>query len=154
MSLHDKLTIYCPNNKRLQKGLELQGYLKHVISFDTNDFFKKFTINVIKYLDRLSKPKLIDECLNFWFLYLLKHHSLWVSDHDYYQTIVQFFTEKGVFKYEPVYRPLKNKKRYIALVYKNNKFFFIETFHSLVEMQQYFQMRIKIEKRRYLIKFS
>ena len=154
MSVYDKLTIYCPNNKRLQKGLELQGYLKHVVSFDRNDFFQRFSVNVIKHLNSVSRPRLINECLNFWYLYLLRHHSVWISDHGYYQQLINLFVEKGIFKYHPAYRPLKNRKRYIALVYKNNKFFFIETFHSLIEMQHFFQLKINIEKRRYLIKYS
>jgi len=149
------LTIYCPNHQPLVKRLTDQGYSKYMVCFEPNPFFKKFNKRVINYLKRLKRGKLIDECLKFWFLYLLKQSPCnWISDYNYYGTLVKFFGEQNIFRYDPMFRPIKLKKRYVVIVYKNNKFFFIETFTSLSEMEHFFQIRIKIEKRDYRIKLK
>ena len=148
------LTIYCPENKRLINELLKQGYDKHIVSFDPNIFFKEYTKKVLRYLKRLKRVELIDECLRFWYKFLLKQHSQYISDYDYYGTILGFFMQKRVFKYNPIWRPIKIKKKYVCLVYKNDKFYFIETFSSLVEMEDFFQIRIKIEKRDYTIRYK
>lgn len=147
------LTIYCPHNKRLVKELVKQGYNKYIVSFDHNPFFKDFAVKVLRHLSRLKRRDLIEECMRFWYLFLLKQHAPFISDYNYYGHILSYFMSKRIFKYDPIWRSIKIKKKYVCLVYKNDKFYFIETFSSLAEMEDFFQIRVKIEKRDYTIKY-
>ena len=146
-----KLTIYCPKQAYLQQLLKRQGYGNHIVTFKQNDFFKEFKKKVFNFLDKLPRDKLIDECLNFYFRFLLRTDTMFISDHNYYFDLAEFFIKSNIFKYAPIYRPIRLKKKYVALVYMNDKFLTIDTFSSLIEMEDLFQIRIKASKRDYRI---
>jgi hypothetical protein len=147
------LKIYSPNQPKMIELCKKEKYDKYIVSFGRNEFFIKFTSKVLKYLSRLPRALLIEEALRFWYYYLLGLQTFHINDYSYYPRLMKFFVKKRIFKYEPVFRPLKVKKKYVVICYKNNKFFFIQTFHSMTEMEDYFQIRIKVEKRDYKIKY-
>lgn len=147
----DTLKIYCPDHEKMIKLCKKEKYDRFLVQFNRNPFFLKFTPKVIRYLSKLPRPKLIEEALRFWYMFFLGQPTFHVNDHGYYPKLLQFFIKKQIIKYEPVYRPFKNTKRYVIICYKNNKFFFIKTFTSITEIEDFFQIRIKIEKRDYKI---
>lgn len=150
----EKLVIYCPLNKRLLKIAIKNNFHKYLICFDENEIFESYSKKVLNYLKRIPRDKLIEEGIRFWYGFLKARPTFYITDYNFYPSLVNYFYNKGVYNNKPRYYKLRDCCRYVALVYKNNKFYFIKTFCSLLEMDLYFNHKFKIKKKNYIIKYK
>lgn len=148
------LQVYAPLNKRLLKIAIDNKFHKYVLTFSDRTIFKTYGKKVIKHLDSLSRPQLINEAVRFWYLFLLGKPTQFINEFDYYPMLTKYFLDKEIFRFKPMWYKPRYEKKYCTLVYCNNRFFFIKTFSSILEMELFFQIRIKIDKKDYIIKYK
>ena len=147
----NKLKIYCPLNEELLLVAVRNKFHLNIVNFEENKIFKKLLKYVIKYLDSLNRYDLVNEGIRFYYHFLKGQPTAYVRDYSYYPKLTKYFINKNVFDIPIPYTRPRILHRYVTLVYKVNRFFFVQTFASINEMCCFFNYNIKKEKNKYII---
>lgn len=149
-----KLTVYCPLNLKLIDFALKNNFHKHSINFNENIIFNIFKKKVINFLKRQRREIIVKEGVRFYYEYLVGQPTRHINDYNFYGELTDFFISRKVFNRIPKYVKCRNVRNYAVLVYKNDKFYFIRIFSSLIEMEEFFGIKININKKHYLIKYK